>query len=255
MKELNLKTVAKILSLIVWLILLIGVSIRTDVFIAYWNNGGWLALCITTVTTSIISLLITQNTVWRSWIFFQLLLAGLSFGLVSLDITPASIKIFFNTPSPNQINAKSLFEDFGIGLISTILTFVTGAVLWSVKEAEEKLKRNIQDLEQTERSVILLALNSKCYGHFNKDLNQLFNIPNLTQTQQAEVTQLQRIVDFLEVNYEEENELLNLLEVIKDQDKTLLFGISASRSYLRSLQDYYADKNKAIVHQCKRLLK
>jgi hypothetical protein len=231
--------------------------IVTIISVKYWNNGAWLALCISTIACSIVGLLVTENTILRCSVFFLFLFVGLSFGLIPLDIASEDVKKFFSsTPiSTNHTDAKSLFEDFGVGLISTVLTFVTGVVLWAVKDAEDRLKKSIQHLEEIRQTIHLIGLNNKCYIHFNRLLED--------PTRHHLFSRLSRIVGFFKVDFKEDEDILDQLRTIIIPDISLLNGHSESKQYLNALQNYYSDKNKEsandtfkeIVRECKRLLK
>ena len=111
--------------------------------LSLWINGGWLAFSLATLASSLVILLVNENRWCRCLLFFAIVLSGLSIGLIPIESTPYKIQsLIIELLKSHNKGDNSLFSDFGVGLVSLVLTFITGIVLWTVKDAEDGIKKN-----------------------------------------------------------------------------------------------------------------
>ena len=120
------------------LVMLLFCSTFTAYIMSIWINGLWLALGVA-LLVSTLPLFLLGREQWRKGVMpFSTLFLGLSLILVPVETSSVRIQHVlkqFITSLSQGGSQNGVFSDFGVGLISLILTLVTGIVLWETNKA------------------------------------------------------------------------------------------------------------------------
>lgn len=230
----------------------------------FWNNGLWLALSAYALLLLLIWFVMGLD--FRRnrelyWVLFLAALAIFPFAL-GVEITPLQVKsairnVFAVTGKANKsLNGFDILN-VTIALVALFIALVPFLIEKIIRESKKDLTQELNiplsQIDEALKQIIetrLSSLNAKCYGYFLRLMNDRF-ISRRLQT-----SSLQRIVEFYEIDFNNEEELLLQLTLLNATDAKMMMRLPESQRYLKELQTYYSEvkNNPDIVRECRRLL-